>query len=121
MKIRIKGNSLRLRLSQTEVNTFKAEKRCSDLIRFSKLHLLEYILDTAEDFSAVYSEHTIRISIPNNIAAHWSNTDEVSIAHEIPIDDANNLKLLIEKDFQCLTVREGEDESDNFPNPNTHC
>ena len=121
MKIRIKGNTLRLRLSQTEMNIFSEKKQCKDSIKFSAQHKLEYILDTAEKFSAEYTEHTIRISIPNDIAERWSNTDEVSIAHEILIDATNSVKLLIEKDFQCLTVREGEDESDNFPNPNTHC
>jgi hypothetical protein len=31
------------------------------------------------------------------------------------------LRIVVEKDFACLTAREGEDESDNFPNPNPTC
>ena len=31
------------------------------------------------------------------------------------------LSLLIEKDFKCLTPREGEDEYDGFANPNLTC
>jgi hypothetical protein len=27
------------------------------------------------------------------------------------------LRILVEKDFACLAPREGEDESDMFPNP----
>lgn len=121
MKIRIKGNSLRLRLSQTELKNFHTNKQCKDQIHFSKMHCLEYILSIAENFSAEYLNNSIRIGIPEKIANRWIDTDEVSIAHEIYIDESKTLKLLIEKDFQCLTVREGEDESDNFPNPNTHC
>lgn len=121
MKIRIKGNSLRLRLSQTELKNFSEKKRCEDQIYFSKEHSLKYILDIASAFSAEFSNNSIQIAIPQQIAEHWIQTEEVSISHEIVIDETQTLKLLIEKDFQCLTVREGEDESDNFPNPNTHC
>jgi hypothetical protein len=31
------------------------------------------------------------------------------------------LRIVVEKDFACLTAREGEDESDNFANPNATC
>jgi hypothetical protein len=33
------------------------------------------------------------------------------------LDDGAKLTILVEKDFACLTPREGEDESDMFPNP----
>ena len=33
------------------------------------------------------------------------------------LDDGSNLKILVEKDFVCLTGRDDEDESDMFPHP----
>jgi len=43
--------------------------------------------------------------------------DEVSLQAEQPLGDGENLKLLVEKDFRCLSPREGEDDADLFPNP----
>ncbi|MGH8167708.1 MAG: DUF7009 family protein [Woeseiaceae bacterium] len=31
--------------------------------------------------------------------------------------DGDELSILVEKDFACLAPREGEDDSDKFPNP----
>ncbi len=33
------------------------------------------------------------------------------------LDDGSMLDILVEKDFACLTKREGEDESDMYPHP----
>jgi hypothetical protein len=45
----------------------------------------------------------------------------VTLAGTQPAAQDAELRIVIEKDFACLTVREGEDESDNFPNPNPRC
>ena len=41
-----------------------------------------------------------------------ADTDEVTIAHEQTIGDDRVLKVLIEKDFQCLVPQDDEDQSD---------
>ena len=47
----------------------------------------------------------------------WADSEQVSIEAVQTIDDGSELKILVEKDFACLTPREGEDESDLFPHP----
>ncbi len=47
----------------------------------------------------------------------WATTNQVSIRGEQQLEDGSTLGILVEKDFQCLTEREDEDESDMFPNP----
>ena len=36
---------------------------------------------------------------------------------EAPLVDGDKLRILVEKDFVCLTGREDEDESDMYPHP----
>ena len=64
-----------------------------------------------------YKDNRISISVPTEILTIWANSNEVSLLYELSLDHDNVLKLLIEKDFACLTPREDEDESDLFPHP----
>jgi len=117
MKIRIKGNSLRLRVSQSEVEEFKKKGRVRDRIFFGKSRLV-YTLQ-AEDTSKVnadFNQHCITVSVPHKIAEKWTETDQVGFEEYQPIADDEKLYLLVEKDFQCLIPRK-EDESDLFENP----
>ncbi len=121
MKIRIQGNSIRLRLSQSEVVTFSGRKLVQDSTQFGPTpeETLIYSLEMAaiKEPGAAYSPNHIKVFVPENIAQAWANSDEVSIIYDSPLGNGAMLKILVEKDFQCRTTRPGEDESDNFPNP----
>jgi hypothetical protein len=124
MKLRIFGNSLRLRLSQSEVTALAASGKVEDRISFGKSagQSLTYTLLTADvpNISASFDNGAIRVDVPRDLARNWAGSDEVSLKAEQPLDSGDSLKILIEKDFKCLTPRD-EDESDNFPNPNKSC
>lgn len=118
MKIRIKGNSLRLRLSQTEVNQIKEKGMVSDQIDFG-LNKLVYQLrqDNIDRTLISFINDTIEILVPDTVIFNWMDKDEVGFEEDVILPNETILKLLVEKDFQCLTVRRGEDESDLFQNP----
>ena len=121
MKLRIKGNSIRLRLSQTEVAQFVETGVCTDSINFG-LSTLVYSLDKGAETKAVFEDNRVCVFVNETDAHNWAgNETEVGISHMQPIGDGHELYILIEKDFACLTVRPHEDESDNFPNPNSTC
>lgn len=121
MKIRIKGNSLRLRLLQSEVALFEQQGWVSESIQFGPeaTQKLTYTLqiDDGNELRAQYTPGSIEVRVPRSLADHWVSTEEVSIKGAMPISDTAALSLLIEKDFQCTKVRPGEDESDNYPHP----
>jgi hypothetical protein len=125
MKIRIKGNSIRLRLSQIEVQLFDNEGIVKEETHFgmgNTQFLYALVSDeNAENINAVFQNNEIRVIVPEQLGNDWAKTDTVGISAKIPINEEQFLAVLIEKDFKCLTVREGEDESDNFPNPNEVC
>ncbi len=51
------------------------------------------------------------------MAGAWANSSEISLRASSPLPDGNELTILVEKDFKCLTDRPHEDESDLFPHP----
>ena len=57
------------------------------------------------------------VNVPEAAAREWaSNESDVSIRGEVPLDEGD-LRILVEKDFECLEPREGESQSNRFVNP----
>jgi hypothetical protein len=121
MKLRIKGSSLRLRLTQAEVRSLETVGEVADQVQFGGGVRLTYRLRTDtqnQDISATYGNNVIDIRVPREAALTWSRTDQVTLSHAQDGGDAR-LQIVIEKDWNCLAPRSGEDESDNFPHPET--
>ena len=108
MKLRIQGNSLRLRLTQKEVAHVRDGGRVESLIEFSQGQALVYRLEGsfhAKSVDAAFDGQAIRVRVPAHLITEWAESDQVSI--EAP--SAAGLHLLIEKDFQCLHGRDEQD------------
>lgn len=114
MKIRIKDNTVRLRLSQTEVNELKSNDKVEASIHFPGKKLT-YALEKSRlvNLGADYISNKILISVPSDIIDHWVNTDLVGFDSTIRLGNERILQVLVEKDFKCSNDR-GEDESDLF-------
>ena len=54
--------------------------------------------------------------MPQEMAKTWSSTAQVSLTGEQALPEGI-LKILMEKDFQCLEPRPGEDDAGLFPHP----
>lgn len=120
MKLRIKNNSLRLRLTQSEIQQLDAQGWVEGQTQFLPTSKLIYrlIKDTSSTWiKATYDKNLIQISIPANMAQSWISTNQVGLEHHQDLGNDERLHLLIEKDFHCLIDRPNEDESDHFPNP----
>ncbi|NOT50430.1 MAG: hypothetical protein HOP10_04035 [Chitinophagaceae bacterium] len=123
MKIRIKGNSIRYRLTQTEITNFGNNGFLEEKTEFLNGPAFYYRLekkDGIEDIEASFSGNKICIFIPEKIAREWTTTDVVGFDTKMNIGDGKELFLLVEKDFVCLD-HTLEDQSDNYPNPNKAC
>lgn len=119
MKLRIRGNSVRLRVSQSELDDLTAAGFTEDRVRFAPGAELVYRLAVAPEgpLRAELAEGRISVTMPRREFERWLQPDEVSVRGEQRIDGDDRLAILVEKDFACLAPREGEDESDLFPNP----
>lgn len=112
MKIRIKGNSLRYRLSKTDVQNFYTNGYIEETTSFGT-QVLKYALQrsTGNSLTASFNDNTITVFMPVQMANEWATTERVGYENK-----ESQLYLLIEKDFQCLD-EVAEDQSDNYPNP----
>lgn len=125
MKLRILDDSLRLRLPQGEVAALRSTGRVEATIRFGPgpQQRLVYALVVAPDaqrISATLTDREIVVYLPKAAAHAWADGDEVSLHAEQSLGDGV-LSVLVEKDFKCLTPRDGEQDYDGYDNPNTSC
>lgn len=126
MKIRMSSNSIRLRLSQSEVTKLLERGEVRDQVNFGANATLDFglVRSDAAEISANFSNNCITVLVPTDMANTWATSEqEVGLEHlnRFATGDGGSLRILIEKDFKCLASRPGEDESDNFPNPNLSC
>jgi hypothetical protein len=119
MKLRIQGNSLRFRLTRSEVARLHEEGLVEETTQFAAGRLAYQIRKdpTLADVRAQLTDGTIAISAPAGTVDIWATSDEVGIAARDGV-----LRIAIEKDFRCLTRRD-EDEADAYPHPveQPHC
>ena len=124
MKIRIKGNSIRIRLSKTEVTTFASEGFLEEKTEFGEGISLSYALaryHTHSSITADFTDNRITVLVPAHIADEWVTTDAVGFSDNMDLGDGKQLFLLLEKDFKCIDNEVNEDQSDNFDNPLHTC
>ena len=120
MKLRIKGNTLRFRLTQSEVKAIENGEVISEKTFFGPKKFFEFTLGTKlfmQQIETDFTDGKIETWIPSNIALNWAKSDSVGIEHSQENAQEEKLYILIEKDFKCLTERSNEDESDNYPHP----
>jgi uncharacterized protein DUF7009 len=119
MKLRIKGPSLRLRLTQGEMRALLEEGTVEERVPFAPGAGLVYRLRrdaSTREIVASFRNGVVEIRVPEEQAREWCNTGLVTLAHEQALPEGS-LRITLEKDFACLAPREGEDESDNFAHP----
>ena len=117
MKLRIKGNTIRFRLTKSEVDYFGKENKLEEKTEFGN-NFLTYSLKTVDDenFSADFSNNTISLFVPKHLASEWTSTEMVGLESEMEIGNGKKLFLLLEKDYKCLDTV-AEDQNDNYENP----
>jgi hypothetical protein len=121
MKLRIKGNSLRFRLSKSDVALLAGSGMITETVYFglapeAKLSFALEVASSNVPFSVGYAEQKVTVSVSNEAVSRWARVEtEVGIYGSVDTGH-EPLELLIEKDFACLDASEEENE-DTFPNP----
>ncbi len=119
MKLRLIQNSVRVRVSQTEAAQLAEGKSVEQSTLFSESAKLTCTLEPATgitDVHLLFEGTRLSIRIPLAQAKQWGTTDQVAIEFDQPIDADRSIRILIEKDFECLHPRI-DDSDDAFPNP----
>jgi uncharacterized protein DUF7009 len=121
VKLRIHGNSLRLRLSRSETARLVQAGRIEETIRFApgKEATLTYALEHSIDHKAMsvrWRPQEVTVILPAEEAREWVEGDQVGMCCNCAVGE-EMLALLVEKDFACLEGTDADNE-DTFPNPN---
>jgi len=117
MKVRLLNNSIRVRISKTEMKELAEQKYLCTKTSFTDNFLGTYlmVLDQ-ESISIKLQNHRIEIKIPKAKIELMSADDQVGFTENIALENEEPLQFTLEKDFQCLEPR-SEDESDLYKNP----
>lgn len=120
MKLRIRDNTIRLRLERGEVDVLRDKGLVSARTGFPGGSKFCYTVESSPasvNPGAFFSDATLAVRLPETMVLGWADSAQVSINGEQRLDDGTVLSILVEKDFACLAPREGEDDTDMFPHP----
>jgi hypothetical protein len=120
VKLRIRDNSIRLRLSRGEVDILRDSGLVAARTGFPGGREFQYVVEgspASVNPGAFFSDNVVTVRLPETAVLAWANSEQVSIVGEQRLDDGEPLSILVEKDFACLAPRDGEDEADMFVHP----
>lgn len=122
MKIRIKGNTVRYRLSKPEVALLAENGLLEEKTEFISGTLV-YAIKRSEgaSLSADFADNSVVLYVPHSALQIWTHTEQIGIDSYILLPNGNTLYLLLEKDFKCTDADVKEDQSDYFENPHITC
>jgi hypothetical protein len=122
MKLRMQGDSLRLRIGPSEVERLMAVGRVEETIHFASDDRLTWALEHSKAASCLSVRRTsteVAVILPTAVAQAWAGSEDVGIYGEVS-NGLGALQLAIEKDFACLDpVHSGN--LDTYPNPKAAC
>jgi hypothetical protein len=118
MKLRVRHNSVRLRLGQSDVLRLRDFGECRETVYFPGGSRLEYVLLASDSrkVAVSFENGVVALAIPAAQLGGWHSSDQVGLSAEVLVEPGETLKVLIEKDFRCLS-HVSEDQSDAFENP----
>jgi hypothetical protein len=120
MKLRIKSDSMRLRVSPSEVERLLRAGRIEETIQFAPNQdaKLTYALEQApsdQEISVRYRPQEVTVLLSAERARAWAEGEQVGIYGAVDAGSAQ-LTLVVEKDFACLDLSDA-DNADTFANP----
>jgi len=126
VKVRLRADSIRVRLTQGEVGRLIDAGVVEDATQFGpRARLVARVVldDDAQNPTATLDAQpegadagavVVQVALPAPAARRWAaSAEEVTLA--APTEDP--LRVLVEKDFPCVVAREGGEDEDTFGRP----
>lgn len=120
MKLRLKGNSIRLRLSRPEVEALGRGEAVEEATHFPDGAVMRCRLEVAADvamLSAHFASGALVVRIASRAATEWSSDPTVGIECALPLPGGGALQVLVEKDFECPHPSGGASLDGTCPHP----
>jgi hypothetical protein len=126
MKLRLEGNSIRVRLDRRDIERLFEEGHVDDAVRFGPGLAFSYAVETGpaprERPRVSYTDGCLTIQIDPVDVEEWLSGDRVGFDHLQDVEEGV-VRVLVEKDFACIERPLGEEADDAyaFPNPSAVC
>jgi hypothetical protein len=100
MKLWIRGNSLRMRVSKTELAKIAETGKAEDTVRFSSDQGLRYSIEVRPTgaITATFAEAAILVTLPKPRLDLWLRPGEISVEGSQPIGGGKVRQIVLEKD-----------------------
>lgn len=109
MKLRIKDNTIRIRLAIDELGILKDGQEVRMTTRLGVSSLTVVLHSTNMSFDVKFQENTINISVNQSTFNDLWESEEEGFENRLMFEDSENLHVLIQKDYKCI----GREESLN--------
>ncbi|MFK8054327.1 MAG: hypothetical protein AB8F65_15265 [Woeseiaceae bacterium] len=120
MKVRLRGHTIRCRLTQSEVQQLAAAQIVTQRCQLSASMALSFTLVSVADSirnAVVVNDLTVTLSVREADVLQWASTDQTGLSFVQENGSEPSLTVNIEKDFACLKPRTGGDDDDCFVHP----
>ena len=113
MKIRLFGDSIRLRLTQVEVETLSKGGVIESVIPFPGEAMACAVQPSEGPLEVRHSAGRIMVSMPSTEETRrWASSEEEGLYGSV-----GPLRIAIEKDYNCIHKPDSPDNAGTFPNP----
>ncbi len=120
MKLRLRGDSIRLRVTRGELARLVAGDTCAERVQVAPGAVFEYRLGVCRDGGSTrarYDAGVLDLWLERVAFDAWAGSEREVAIRARQDNGRDGLSLLVEKDFPCQTQREGEDDADAFAQP----
>lgn len=123
MKLRLRGNTLRFRLTRSEVAQFGEDGYIEGSTRFSAgksgrwVYALRAMAAPLGGVDIRFSPDRLEVLVPSQLAEEWCQTEKVGFDARVSLEEGQSLDVLVEKDFSCSHSSQEEEQSDRYPHP----
>lgn len=116
MKLRFRGNTLRLRVNQREARMLAGGLSLREEVLFPNLAKLQYVFEprASGPVQATFEGGIVRVVAPLTEVRNWARSEAIGLYFEVQADDTV-LKVSIEKDLECTDGTPETHEPDAFP------
>ena len=113
MKIRLFGDSIRVRLTQVEVEALAAGGAIESVIPFPSEALTCYVQPIDGPLEARHAAGRISILVPLAETIRWAASRDEGMYGS----SGETLRIAVEKDYNCIHKPDSPDNAGTFPNP----
>jgi hypothetical protein len=123
MKLRVRDNTLRLRLTRSEVEALQQGTPVEARTLVAPGQVFTYRIEVAgtATLAATFSGGVLVVRAPGETVQAWAAGEDEGMSGEQPVAGSEPLKITVEKDFACLKPRDPAEDRDAFPHPRAAC